>query len=67
VTGGMWALMAVGLALVFGVMNVPQFAHGESFMVGAYVAYFVFNPINQGLQENPNPFLSATAPFLGFA
>jgi branched-chain amino acid transport system permease protein len=65
VTGGMWALMAVGLALVFGVMNVPQFAHGESFMVGAYVAYFVFNPINQGLQENPNPFLAATAPFIG--
>jgi branched-chain amino acid transport system permease protein len=65
VTGGMWALMAVGLALVFGVMNVPQFAHGESFMVGAYAAYFVFNPINQGLQENPNPFLAAIAPFVG--
>ncbi|MGD2177043.1 MAG: branched-chain amino acid ABC transporter permease [Anaerolineae bacterium] len=64
ITGGMWALMAVGLALVFGVMNVPHFAHGESFMIGAYVAYFVFNPINQGLQENPNAFLSAVAPFV---
>jgi branched-chain amino acid transport system permease protein len=64
VTGGMWALLAVGLALVFGVMNVPHFAHGESFMVGAYVAYFVFNPIHESLQENPNAFLSAVAPFL---
>jgi branched-chain amino acid transport system permease protein len=64
VTGGMWALLAVGLALVFGVMNVPHFAHGESFMVGAYVAYFVFNPIHQSLQENPNAFLAAIAPFL---
>lgn len=64
VTGGMWALLAVGLALVFGVMNVPHFAHGESFMVGAYVAYFVFNPIHDSLKDNPNTFLSVTAPFL---
>ncbi len=64
VTGGMWALLATGLALVFGVMNVPHFAHGESFMVGAYVAYFVFNPINQFLQENPNPVLGTLAPFI---
>ncbi len=64
ITGGMWALLAVGLALVFGVMNVPHFAHGESFMVGAYVAYFVFNPINKSLGESPNPFLGAIAPFI---
>jgi branched-chain amino acid transport system permease protein len=65
VTGGMWALMAVGLALVFGVMNIPYFAHGESFMLGAYVSYFVFNPLSNHLQSHPNPFLSAIAPFLG--
>lgn len=63
VTGGMWALLAVGLALVFGVMNVPHFAHGESFMVGAYVAYFVFDPVHSYLQDNPNPFLNAVVPF----
>jgi branched-chain amino acid transport system permease protein len=63
VTGGMWALLAVGLALVFGVANIPYFAHGESFMVGAYVAYFVFNPVHNYLQGNPYAFLSATAPF----
>jgi branched-chain amino acid transport system permease protein len=65
VTGGMWALLAVGLALVFGVSNIPYFAHGESFMVGAYVAYFVFKPILDYLQESPNGFLSAIAPFAG--
>lgn len=65
VTGGMWALLAVGLALVFGVMNVPHFAHGESFMVGAYVAYFVFTPIHKYLQDNPNALLGALAPFVG--
>ncbi|MBN1178106.1 MAG: branched-chain amino acid ABC transporter permease [Anaerolineae bacterium] len=66
VTGGMWALLAVGLALVFGVMNVPHFAHGESFMIGAYVAYWVFNPIYQTLGEHPNAFLEVVAPFIGF-
>jgi branched-chain amino acid transport system permease protein len=66
VTGGMWALLAVGLALVFGVMNVPHFAHGESFMVGAYVAYFVFAPVHDSLKDKPNAFLSAIAPFIGF-
>jgi branched-chain amino acid transport system permease protein len=64
VTGGMWALMAVGLALVFGVMNVPQFAHGESFMVGAYVSYFVFTPIHKGLENNPNAVLAFIAPLI---
>lgn len=65
VTGGMWALLAVGLALVFGVMNIPHFAHGESFMVGAYIAYFVFTPIQKSLRASPNALLSALAPFAG--
>jgi branched-chain amino acid transport system permease protein len=66
VTGGMWSLLAAGLALVLGVMNISNFAHGESFMVGAYVAFFIFTPINNYLFEHPNPVLSALAPFAGF-
>ena len=65
IAGGMWALMAVGLALVFGVMNISHFAHGESFMVGAYVAYFIFTPLQNHLADNPNSFLSTVAPFVG--
>ncbi|MCL7453599.1 MAG: branched-chain amino acid ABC transporter permease [Anaerolineae bacterium] len=65
VTGGMWALLAAGLALVFGVMNIPHFAHGESFMVGAYVGYFVFTPISNYLKDNPNAVLSFIAPVVG--
>ena len=65
VTGGMWALMSVGLALVFGVMNIPHFAHGESFMIGAYISYFVFTPLHNYLKNSPNGFLSAIAPFAG--
>ncbi len=62
ITGGMWALLAVGLALVFGVMNIPHFAHGESFMIGSYVAFFTFTPMQEYLYENPNKFLSMVAP-----
>ena len=65
VTGGMWALLAAGLALVFGVMNIPHFAHGESFMVGAYIGYFVFTPLDDYLKDNPNGLLSAMAPLMG--
>ncbi len=48
--GGLYALMSVGLALVFGVMNICHFAHGEYYVIGAYVAYFAYalfglNPI----------------------
>ena len=66
ISGGMWALMATGLTMILGVMNVPNFFHGESFMVGSYVAYFMFTPLNTYLQNNPSPFLGAIAPFIGF-
>jgi branched-chain amino acid transport system permease protein len=39
VLGVMWALVAAGLTLVFGVMNVANFAQGAFFMVGTLVAY----------------------------
>ena len=37
-----YALIAVGLALVFGVMGVLNFAHGELYMMGAYVVWIVY-------------------------
>ncbi len=36
------ALMAVGLVLIFGVMGIVNFAHGELFMVGAYTVFFLY-------------------------
>lgn len=66
VTGGMWALMAGGLALVFGVMNVPNFAHGEFFLVGTLVAFVVFTPIQEAMLGNPSlGILQAIGPFPG--
>jgi branched-chain amino acid transport system permease protein len=42
VIGAIYALIAVGLSLVFGVMRVINIAHGELAMLGAYVAFFAW-------------------------
>src|SRR5262249_50245858 len=39
VIGNIYALIAVGLALIFGVANLINFAHGSVYMVGAYAGW----------------------------
>lgn len=38
--GLMYALIAIGLTLIFGVMRIIQYAHGEMFMLGAFTLYY---------------------------
>jgi branched-chain amino acid transport system permease protein len=40
--GGIYALIAVGLTLIFGIMRVVNFAHGEFLMLGMYLAFWSF-------------------------
>ena len=35
-TGTLYALLALGLTLIFGILKIVNFAHGELFMIGAY-------------------------------
>src|SRR5881628_2540874 len=39
VLGGTYALLGIGLTLIFGLMNVVNFAHGEFYTLGAYAAF----------------------------
>jgi branched-chain amino acid transport system permease protein len=43
--GGMYGLVALGLALSFGVLKVLNVAHGELLMLGGYLAFFAFRDL----------------------
>lgn len=45
VRGAMYALMGIGLSLIFGILGVVNFAHGEFFMMGTYVMIFVITTL----------------------
>ncbi len=39
--GSTYAIVALGLTLVFGILNIPNFAHGHLYMLGAYITFFL--------------------------
>ena len=40
ILGGTYALLGIGLTLIFGIMRVVNFTHGELYALGAYMVYF---------------------------
>jgi len=43
VNGSFYAMLSLGLAVIFGLLGVVNFAHGALYMVGAYVAWFIMD------------------------
>ncbi|WP_319533608.1 branched-chain amino acid ABC transporter permease [uncultured Cohaesibacter sp.] len=60
VIGVIYSLIGVGLNIIFGVLRVVNFAHGEVIILGSYLAYFLFNIF--GL----SPFLALPIAFVLF-
>src|SRR5215217_4542359 len=47
--GTIWALIALGYTLVYGIIELINFAHGEVFMIGSFIAFGLWG--NFGLTE----------------
>ncbi len=48
INGSFYALLSLGLAVIFGLLNIINFAHGAQYMVGAFVAYFLLQYLGLG-------------------
>ena len=38
--GSVYAMVALGLTLIYGILEIPNFAHGALYMIGAFIAFF---------------------------
>lgn len=56
--GSIYALIALGYTMVYGVLRMINFAHGEIFMSGAFSAMFVANAMDRSGFLNRNPIVS---------
>ncbi|MFY9577763.1 MAG: branched-chain amino acid ABC transporter permease [Gaiellaceae bacterium] len=43
--GSLYALLALGYSMVYGILKLLNFAHGEVFMIGSYIGYFVLTAL----------------------
>lgn len=46
--GSTYAIVALGLTLVFGILNIPNFAHGHLYMLGAYFCFTLMTQVGVG-------------------
>jgi len=53
--GSVYALFALGYSMVYGILTMLNFAHGEVFMIGGFVAYIVQQQFLEGDQLTANP------------
>jgi branched-chain amino acid transport system permease protein len=48
INGSFYALLSLGLAVIFGMLNIINFAHGAQYMMGAFVAFLLLNILGIG-------------------
>jgi branched-chain amino acid transport system permease protein len=48
INGAFYAMLSLGLAVIFGLLNIINFTHGAQYMMGAFVAWFLLNKAGIG-------------------
>ncbi len=48
INGSFYAMLSLGLAVIFGLLNIVNFSHGAQYMMGAFVAYTLLNVLGVG-------------------
>jgi branched-chain amino acid transport system permease protein len=48
INGSLYAMLSLGLAIIFGLLNIINFAHGAQYMLGAFCAWFLLNGLGIG-------------------
>src|SRR5437879_2958012 len=48
INGSFYALLSLGLAVIFGLLNIINFTHGAQYMMGAFCAYFLMTRLGLG-------------------
>src|ERR671919_3032393 len=43
INGSFYAILSLGLAIIFGLLNIINFTHGAQYMMGAFVAWMLLN------------------------
>ncbi len=72
IIGGVYSLIAIGYTLVYGILLMINFAHGEVMMIGTFAGYFVFEAANAFMMPgqpdvsfaNAHPFLAIVLAFV---
>ena len=62
--GSFYALIALGYTMVYGVLTMINFAHGEIYMMGAYVGLFTLNRLTDAGLYETNPLLAIVLTFV---
>ena len=65
VLGNIYALLAAGLALIFGVANLINFAHGSVYMAGSFAGWFLITSLGWPLRVNDWIEIQGSALFYG--
>src|SRR6266481_5287396 len=59
--GSVYALIALGYTMVYGVLRLINFAHGDIMMTGAFAGYFVASSLDQSGYLDSHPVLAMAA------